>query len=93
MDAEMMIKAAQNAGQQQQGIAPGVLPQPVPISVQLMTAQGNAGEKWVVLVIATPVGQNVFHLEPDGAEKIADGMRDVARLARTGLEIPSGAMQ
>lgn len=91
MDAETILKQAAEAARQQQagGIqGPGVMPQPVPLSVQLMHTQDPTGQKYVVLIISTPVGQNVFHLDPDSAEKIGEGIKDAARLARTGLEIP-----
>lgn len=90
MDAEQIIRQAEALARQQQqaGPAPGIMPSPVPTSVQLLTAPDQQGNKLVILVLSTPVGQNVFHFDAESADKIADGIKDAARVARTGLEIP-----
>jgi hypothetical protein len=89
MDAETILRQAEEAARrQQQGAAPGVMPSPVPTSVQLLTGHDGQGGQMVILVFSTPVGQNVFHFDAESADKIADGIKDAARVARTGLEIP-----
>lgn len=93
MDQETILKAAAAAAQRAQNGESSqpsnmVYPQPVPMSVQLTSGQGPAGEKYVILIIQTPVGQNIFHFDTDAAERLANGMIDTARVARTGLEIP-----
>lgn len=96
MDQETILRAAAEAAQraqnggnhQPQNTVP---PQPVPMSVQLTSGQGPSGEKYVILIIQTPVGQNIFHFDPEGAEKLANGLLDTARVSRTGLEIPKMA--
>ena len=88
MDTEAMLKRAEEAAKRQMSGGPGVMPSPVPTSVQLLTGQDGQGGKLVILVISTPVGQNVFHFDAESADKIADGIKDAARVARTGLEIP-----
>ena len=62
-------------------------PQPVPTSVQLASTMGTNGDKFVILTIATPVGQSIYFFDPESADKIADGLKETARLSRTGLEI------
>lgn len=96
MDQETILRAAaeaarnaQNGGNPQP--ANTVPPQPVPMSVQLTSGSDASGEKYVVLIIQTPVGQNIFHFNPEGAEKLAHGLQETARVARTGLEIPKMA--
>lgn len=69
---------------QQQAPAPPVMPQPVPMSIQLTTNQD-----FVIMIIHHPMGQTVLHFDAAGAERIADAMRDNARLAKTGLQIAS----
>jgi hypothetical protein len=64
-----------------------VPPQPVPTSVQLASTQGMNGDKYVIITLITPVGQNVFFFDPESADKIADALKETARLSRTGLEI------
>lgn len=90
-DEEMVraaVEAAEHTNGQSGGMASqGVPPQPVPLSVQLTTVTHGV-EKFVVLMITSPVGQHVYFLDPDGAEKVADAILDAARTVRTGLEIP-----
>lgn len=88
MDTEAMLRRAEEAAKAGAGPGPGVMPQPVPTSVQLLTGHDGQGGKLVILVISTPVGQNVFHFDAESADKIADGIKDAARVARSGLEIP-----
>jgi hypothetical protein len=45
------------------------------------------GDKYVIITLITPVGQNVFFFDPESADKIADALKETARLSRTGLEI------
>lgn len=90
MEADKILEAAARIAQQQGQAQPsGVQPTPVPMSVQMTTARGGDGQSYVLLVIQTPVGQNVFFFDPDGAENIAKGLEKSAVLARTGLEIPN----
>lgn len=91
MDQETILKAAAEAAKNvPNGNQPNmVYPQPVPMSIQLTSGQGVGGEKYVILILQTPVGQHVYHLDPDGAEKLAEGLINTARISRTGLEIPS----
>lgn len=92
MNQEAILKAAaeaamqqQGQGQQQQQLVP---PQPVPMSIQMMTTQNPTGtDQLVVLVINHPLGQSVYHFTAEGAEQIAAGLTDTARLAKTGLQI------
>lgn len=89
MNQEAILKAAAEAARTHNGQtqAMGVPPQPVPLSVQMGTAQDGSGQKYVVFIIMSPVGQHVFHFDPDAAENVAKGLSESARLARTGLEI------
>lgn len=89
MNQEAILRAAAEAAQQQQtqGQQQMVAPQPVPMSIQMSTTQDMQGNKFVVFVVQHPVGQTVLHFEAEAAEKIGEGLKDAARLARTGLEI------
>lgn len=89
LDRDSILRAAAEAAEQmnEQPAVPGVSPQPVPTSVQLSTARNPQGNDLVVLVLSTPVGQNVYFFDTEAAEKIADGIKETARFARTGLEI------
>jgi hypothetical protein len=93
MDQETILRQAAEMAKQAQGSGQGamVYPQPVPMSVQLTSGQGPMGEKYVILILQTPVGQNIFHFDPEGAERLAEGLKNTARVAKTGLEIPSMA--
>ena len=90
MDKDAILRAAVQAAEnmdnhQPQG--PAITPQPVPTAVQLASTMDQSGNKFVVLTLTTPVGQNIYFFDHDSAEKIADGLKETARLARTGLEI------
>lgn len=88
LDQESMLRAAAESAMQQQGVQQQVVPpQPVPLSVQMATSQDTQGNKFVVLVINHPLGQSVYHFTPEGADQIADGLKQTARLSKTGLEI------
>lgn len=90
-DQDRIIEAAARFAQQQQGqsIQPQLVqPQPCPMSVQIAGGQGPDAKNYVLLIIHTMTGQNVYHFEADGAEHIANALLDAARTARTGLEIP-----
>lgn len=93
MNQESILKAAAEAAMQaqnpdmmaqQQQVIP---PQPVPMTVQMSTTQDMQGNKFVVLLINHPTGQSVYHFTPEGAEQIADGLKQTASLSKTGLQI------
>lgn len=89
MDQETILKAAAEAAMRQQSEAPqGVMPSPVPMSLQMTSVQDpSTGMKYVVLIVQHPMGQTILHFDADGAEKVAEGLKNTAMLARTGLEI------
>ena len=90
MNQETILKAAAEAAMQAQGQEMQqqmVAPQPVPMTIQMSSTQDMQGNKFVVLMIQHPVGQTVLHFDPQSADQIGDGLKDAARLARTGLEI------
>lgn len=89
MNQEAILKAAAEAAMQQPQQQPQVVPpQPVPMSVQMMTTQNPTGtDQLVVLVVHHPLGQSVYHFSAEGAEQIAEGLLNTARLAKTGLQI------
>lgn len=91
MDANKIIEAAARfakEGGQQQTQPQVIQPQPSPMSLQLANMTAQDGNKYVVVIIHHPLGQSVFHFTPESIEGVADAMKDAARLARTGLEIP-----
>lgn len=65
-----------------------VQPQPSPMTVQVAQAEGQDGKKFVVLVVAHPTGQSVFHFDADGAERVAVMLKDASTQARSGLVVP-----
>lgn len=83
-----LIDQAVKATQQQAPQPPVVQPHPAPMSVQLTTSQDPQGNKYLILIIHHATGQSVFHFHPDNADQLADAIKDAARVARTGLEIP-----
>ena len=88
---QLIDAAAKFAKQQAQHHPPqpaGVMPQPVPMSVQVGQSTGPDGKPLVMLILQTPVGQGVYFFDPDGANQIAAAITDAARVAKTGLEIP-----
>lgn len=91
MDRDSILRAAAEAAEQQMGgnhqPVPAVTPQPVPTAIQLASSRDGNGNKFVVVTITTPVGQNIYFLDPESAERVAEGIKETARLARTGLEI------
>lgn len=91
MDKDSIIDAAARFAQnaQEQPMQPQVIqPHPVPMSVQLAHAIGPDGKKLVVFILHHGTGSSVFHFDPDGADQIADSLKDAARSARSGLEVP-----
>ena len=87
MDQERILQAAAEAAKQVQEQPSMVAPQPVPMTVQMSTSQMADGSRFVVLIVHHPMGSSLFHFDPNGAEAVADGLKDAARIARTGLEI------
>lgn len=90
MDKDSILRAAVQAAEQMDGNqrpGPAIPPQPVPTAVQLSTVQSPSGEKFVVISITTPVGQSIYFIDPESADKMADGLKETSRLSRTGLEI------
>jgi hypothetical protein len=69
------------------GAVPAVQVQPVPLSftVQVMTTPtGNL----VVLVVNSPMGQNVLFLDPDAAITVGGLLRSSGKQAKSGLAVP-----
>jgi hypothetical protein len=92
-ERDQILKAAAEAAKSQMGAVPQqavVQPQPVPMSIQLSTMQDINGTKFVVMNVLTPLGQTVLFFDPNGAETVAENLKQTARLARTGLEIAGG---
>lgn len=92
LDKDSILRAAAEAAEQMNGHeghpqAPSVPLQPVPTAVQLSSMRSPSGDKFVLVTFSTPLGQNTFFFDPDSADRIADGLKETARLARTGLEI------
>lgn len=90
MDRDSILKAAAQAAENMNDHQPhqtGISPQPVPTSIQLASVRSVDGRSLVMLTLSTPVGQNVFFFDAESAERIGDGIKETARLARTGLEI------
>lgn len=89
MDKDSILRAAVKAAEQMenQPPSPSVPLQPVPTGIQISPVTSPQGDKFVLLTLTTPVGQNSFFFDPENADKIADGIKDAARLSRTGLEI------
>lgn len=74
LNMDSILKAAVAAVDQ---LEEPIFPQPVPTSVTLSTSTGFDGDKLVVLVVTTPIGQNTYFLDLESAEKIADGLRRI----------------
>lgn len=90
LNKDTILRAAAEAAEQMNGqhqSTPSIIPQPVPTAVQLASARDANGSKYVSITLTTPIGQNVFFFDIESADKIADGIKETARLARTGLEI------
>lgn len=86
MDRDSILRAAAQAAEQMEG-RPSINPYPVPTAVQLAPSRDSSGNKFVMITFTTPIGQNVFFLDPESADKIGDGLKETARFARTGLEL------
>jgi hypothetical protein len=52
------------------GMVPAVVPQPIPMVINVAQASGADGTLRVVLTIVTAVGQAVYFLEPDAAKQL-----------------------
>lgn len=90
MDKDHILRVAAEAAEQMNGShqpAPGIIPQPLPTSVQLSSSRDGSGNKFVVMTLTTPNGQSFYFFDPESADRIADGLKETSRLARTGLEI------
>lgn len=72
LDADSILRAAIEVADQ---IEPGtqIYPQPVPTSVKI-----ERDGEFVVITLTTPIGQNTYFLEPESADKIADGLKETA---------------
>lgn len=91
MDKETILKAAAQAAEQMQAApqGPAVQPQPVPLAVQVGQGQLPDGSLAVVLIMQTPVGQNVFFLPAENAKAIAQAMEKMATMSGSGLVVPT----
>lgn len=89
MDKDSILRAAVKAAEEmeKQPLGHAIPLQPVPTGIQISPITSPQGEKFVLITLTTPVGQNSFFFDPENADKIADGLKDAARLSRTGLEI------
>jgi hypothetical protein len=52
----------------------GVPIAPVPTVTSVAQGTGADGQPWVLLIFDTPLGRSVFHLTPDNAKLIGEGM-------------------
>lgn len=52
----------------------GVPIAPVPATYGLAQGTGADGTAWVLLICDTPLGRQVFHLTPDNAKLIGEGL-------------------
>lgn len=59
-------------------LAPAGVPiSPVPTQYSVGQGAGPDGTVWVLLIVDSPMGRNVFHLTPDNAKVIGDGLAKV----------------
>ena len=93
-DQDKIIEAAARFAKQQMGAAgpaPGpqmVDPQPCPMSVQIGQAHGPEGKNLVIFIVHHLTGKSVYHFGAEEAEHIGEAIKQAARQAKTGLEIP-----
>ncbi len=53
-------------------------------------ANDPQGNIWPVLIVTTPVGQQIFWMSPDQAKDIGEGMVKAAQAISAGIILPSG---
>jgi hypothetical protein len=93
-EQDKIIEAAARFAKQQmeQGGMPQqsqtVAPQPCPMSVQIGQAHGPDGKNLVLFIVHHLTGQSVYHFGAEEAEHIGEAIKQAARQAKTGLEIP-----
>lgn len=83
---EQAARAAEQLNQQPQQQVQ-IQPQPVPTGFSIGQGQNPDGSMSVVLVIFSPVGQNVFFMDADTAKSLAKGMLDAASASGAGLVV------
>lgn len=89
-DKETILRRAAQAAEQsmgQQAQQAQVQPQPVPTGFSIGQGQNPDGSMSVVLVIFSPVGQNVFFLDADTAKVVGDGLQKAASASGAGLVV------
>lgn len=90
MDKEKILKAAAQAAEQMHtGPQIAIQPQPVPLAVQVGQGQLPDGSLAVVLIMQTPVGQNVFFLPAENAKAVAAAIERIATMSGSGLVVPT----
>lgn len=47
---------------------------PVPTVISVAQGTGADGQPWVLMFFDTPLGRQVFHLQPDVAKTIGEGL-------------------
>lgn len=88
MNQESILAAAAKAAQQPQAPPPGIQPQPVPMTFRIGQANMPDGSMGVVMLVSTPVGEAVYFLDSKMAAHVADGLRQSASAAASGLLVP-----
>lgn len=88
MNQEAILAAAAKAAQQPQQPPPGIQPQPVPMTFRIGQANMPDGTMGVVMLVSTPVGEAVYFLDSKMAAHVADGLKQAASAAASGLLVP-----
>lgn len=86
---QILERAREMAEQGMNPPPPPIQPQPVPLAVSVGQGQMPDGSLAVVLVIHSPVGQNVFFLDAENAKGVADGLSRAAQASGAGLVVPN----
>jgi len=47
---------------------------PVPTTVSVAQGTGADGQPWILMIFDTPLGRQLFHLTPDNAKVIGEGL-------------------
>lgn len=89
MNQDQILAAAAKAAQQApQAPPPGIQPQPVPMTFRIGQANMPDGTMGVVMLVSTPVGEAVYFLDSKMAAHVADGLKQAASAAASGLLVP-----
>jgi hypothetical protein len=77
MDKDSILRAAElmAEGLDYESVS-HINPEPLPTAIKLYPYTDSIGRKFLAMDITTPAGKNTYFLDPESADKLADGIKE-----------------